>query len=222
MTNPRSTTRRRLAATASAALVAATTLVATTALQVVSAPPAAALDNHLGRTPQMGWNSWNKFRCAVTATDIKGAADAIVANTTGGGAASAAPLRAPLDPVIAMTLPLPDDPSAISWPATALPVSRSAMTCTPGRSRSKSGSPGSRDCEVSGSAELSATTAGSDRHSRSAAHLRHGRRNATVDLAIAGQRSSTSPAVRRPAPGRTLAPVSVARPGAGGLACGYG
>ncbi|MET9618813.1 NPCBM/NEW2 domain-containing protein [Kitasatospora indigofera] len=78
MTNPRSTVRRRLAATASAVLVATSALVATTALQVASAPPAAALDNHLGRTPQMGWNSWNAYRCGIDETKIKAAADAIV------------------------------------------------------------------------------------------------------------------------------------------------
>ncbi|WP_073927424.1 NPCBM/NEW2 domain-containing protein [Streptomyces sp. CB03911] len=78
MTNPRSTVRRRLAATASAVLVATSALVATTVLQMVSAPPAAALDNHLGRTPQMGWNSWNAYRCGIDETKIKAAADAIV------------------------------------------------------------------------------------------------------------------------------------------------
>ena len=24
------------------------------------------LDNGLGKTPQMGWNSWNKFGCNIT------------------------------------------------------------------------------------------------------------------------------------------------------------
>ncbi|MCX5208459.1 NPCBM/NEW2 domain-containing protein [Kitasatospora sp. NBC_00240] len=78
MTDSRSTVRRRLAATASAVLVAASALVATTALQVASAPPAAALDNHLGRTPQMGWNSWNAYGCGIDENKIKAAADAIV------------------------------------------------------------------------------------------------------------------------------------------------
>ena len=34
----------------------------------------------LARTPPMGWNSWNHFECKVTATDVRSATDAIVAN----------------------------------------------------------------------------------------------------------------------------------------------
>jgi alpha-galactosidase len=34
----------------------------------------------LARTPPMGWNSWNHFECKVTATDVRSAVDAIVAN----------------------------------------------------------------------------------------------------------------------------------------------
>ena len=37
-----------------------------------------ALDNGLARTPPMGWNSWNKFQCNVSASLIKQAADAMV------------------------------------------------------------------------------------------------------------------------------------------------
>ena len=37
-----------------------------------------ALDNGLARTPPMGWNSWNKFRCNVSESLIKEAADAMV------------------------------------------------------------------------------------------------------------------------------------------------
>jgi len=37
-----------------------------------------ALDNGLGLTPQMGWNSWNKFNCNVNEIVIKETADAIV------------------------------------------------------------------------------------------------------------------------------------------------
>jgi len=37
-----------------------------------------ALDNGLGLTPQMGWNSWNKFACNVNETVIRQTADAIV------------------------------------------------------------------------------------------------------------------------------------------------
>jgi len=36
------------------------------------------LNNNLGLTPQMGWNSWNKFHCKVTETDVKNAADQII------------------------------------------------------------------------------------------------------------------------------------------------
>ena len=42
------------------------------------APKLSALDNGLARTPPMGWNSWNKFSCNVSAKLIEGAADAIV------------------------------------------------------------------------------------------------------------------------------------------------
>lgn len=37
-----------------------------------------ALDNGLGLTPQMGWNSWNKFACDVNEDVIKQTADAII------------------------------------------------------------------------------------------------------------------------------------------------
>lgn len=37
-------------------------------------------DNGLVRTPPMGWNSWNKFAGKVTAEDVKGMADALVAS----------------------------------------------------------------------------------------------------------------------------------------------
>ncbi|MFC9331024.1 NPCBM/NEW2 domain-containing protein [Kitasatospora sp. NPDC057015] len=78
MNRYRSLARRRLTASVSAFAMAAAALVATTALQVAAAPPAAALDNHLGRTPQMGWNSWNAYRCGIDESKIKAAADAIV------------------------------------------------------------------------------------------------------------------------------------------------
>jgi len=41
---------------------------------------ATSLDNGLGRTPQMGWNSWNHFRCSIDAQLIKDTADAMVTN----------------------------------------------------------------------------------------------------------------------------------------------
>ena len=39
---------------------------------------ALSLDNGLGLTPQMGWNSWNHFHCSVNADLIKATATAIV------------------------------------------------------------------------------------------------------------------------------------------------
>ena len=32
-----------------------------------------ALDNGLGKTPQMGWNSWNAFHCSINENLIKSA-----------------------------------------------------------------------------------------------------------------------------------------------------
>uniref|UniRef100_A0A6B2L6K9 Alpha-galactosidase n=1 Tax=Arcella intermedia TaxID=1963864 RepID=A0A6B2L6K9_9EUKA len=36
------------------------------------------VDNGVGRTPAMGYNTWNDFRCDISETDIKDAADAII------------------------------------------------------------------------------------------------------------------------------------------------
>ncbi len=36
------------------------------------------LDNGLGLTPPMGWNSWNKFGCYINETLIKQTADLLV------------------------------------------------------------------------------------------------------------------------------------------------
>ncbi|HEX4230513.1 MAG TPA: glycoside hydrolase family 27 protein [Bryobacteraceae bacterium] len=44
------------------------------------ARPAKALDNSLALTPPMGWNSWNKFGCNVSADLIKSVVDAIETN----------------------------------------------------------------------------------------------------------------------------------------------
>eukprot|EP00798_Chlamydomonas_sp_ICE-L_P030618 gene30618-35629_t len=38
------------------------------------------LDNGVGKMPAMGWNSWNKFRCAINDSIIREAADAIVSS----------------------------------------------------------------------------------------------------------------------------------------------
>ncbi|MEO3814106.1 ricin-type beta-trefoil lectin domain protein [Sphaerisporangium sp. B11E5] len=45
-----------------------------------AASPAAALDNGLARTPQMGWNDWNTFGCNVNETLIRQTADVMVSS----------------------------------------------------------------------------------------------------------------------------------------------
>src|SRR5947209_5458110 len=47
---------------------------------VASAPPAAALNNGLALTPQMGFNDWNAFGCNVSESLIKSTADKIVSS----------------------------------------------------------------------------------------------------------------------------------------------
>jgi alpha-galactosidase len=37
-----------------------------------------AIDNGLGKTPPMGWNSWNHFDCNISETIVKATADRIV------------------------------------------------------------------------------------------------------------------------------------------------
>ena len=39
-----------------------------------------SLDNGLGKTPQMGWNTWNKFGCEIDETLIKDSIDALVSS----------------------------------------------------------------------------------------------------------------------------------------------
>lgn len=39
---------------------------------------ALALDNGLGLTPQMGWNSWNRFACNISEPLIRKTADLLV------------------------------------------------------------------------------------------------------------------------------------------------
>ncbi|MDP9793052.1 alpha-galactosidase [Catenuloplanes nepalensis] len=46
----------------------------------VAATPAHALDNGVGRTPPMGWNTWNTFGCDINETLIRQTADSIVAS----------------------------------------------------------------------------------------------------------------------------------------------
>lgn len=36
------------------------------------------LENGLGKTPAMGWSSWNKFGCTVNENDVKRNADLLV------------------------------------------------------------------------------------------------------------------------------------------------
>lgn len=38
----------------------------------------AALDNGLGRKPAMGFNTWNKFHCAINEQLVRDTADALV------------------------------------------------------------------------------------------------------------------------------------------------
>ena len=39
---------------------------------------ATSIDNGLGKTPQMGWNSWNHFKCNVSETLVKQTTDKII------------------------------------------------------------------------------------------------------------------------------------------------
>jgi alpha-galactosidase len=72
---------RAVVAVVTAALVVLPAAVMMSAVLAVLAPaPAAALDNGVGRTPPMGWNTWNTFGCNINETLIRQMADAIVAN----------------------------------------------------------------------------------------------------------------------------------------------
>ncbi|NUS65889.1 MAG: alpha-galactosidase [Saccharothrix sp.] len=44
------------------------------------ATPAQALENGLGRTPQLGWNNWNSFGCDVTESLVRQTADVMVSS----------------------------------------------------------------------------------------------------------------------------------------------
>jgi alpha-galactosidase len=50
------------------------------ALTAVVPSRASALDNGVGRTPPMGWNSWNTFACDINESLIRGMADSIVSS----------------------------------------------------------------------------------------------------------------------------------------------
>lgn len=68
---------RWLSAVTAATMAVAATVVVTSTL---SLKPAQALDNGVGRTPPMGWNSWNTFGCNINETLIRQMADAIVSS----------------------------------------------------------------------------------------------------------------------------------------------
>jgi alpha-galactosidase len=67
---------KNLRALAAVAALAAAPLIGT----VAAAPPAAALNNGLALTPQMGFNDWNAFGCNVSESLIKSTADKIVSS----------------------------------------------------------------------------------------------------------------------------------------------
>jgi alpha-galactosidase len=69
-------TRRRLRAGA-LALAAALTAVTASTVVLTTAPPAAAWDNGLALTPQMGFNDWNAYGCNVSENLIKSTAQAM-------------------------------------------------------------------------------------------------------------------------------------------------
>jgi len=60
--------------------VTVTLALAMGAVALSSATPAQALNNGVGRTPPMGWNTWNTFGCNINETLIKQTADALVSN----------------------------------------------------------------------------------------------------------------------------------------------
>ncbi|WP_036409638.1 alpha-galactosidase, partial [Microbispora rosea] len=67
---------RRIVGWTLAAVLAAGSLVATGGMT----SPAAALDNGLARTPQMGWNDWNSFGCNVNENLVRQTADIMVSS----------------------------------------------------------------------------------------------------------------------------------------------
>lgn len=47
-------------------------------IALICAGTVVALENGMGLTPQMGWNTWNKFGCKINEDLIKRSADTIV------------------------------------------------------------------------------------------------------------------------------------------------
>ncbi|GAB7045347.1 glycoside hydrolase family 27 protein [Catenuloplanes indicus] len=62
------------------AFLATVALLVPAAASVIAATPAHALDNGVGRTPPMGWNSWNTFFCNINEQLIRQTADSIVSS----------------------------------------------------------------------------------------------------------------------------------------------
>ncbi|MCC8243043.1 ricin-type beta-trefoil lectin domain protein [Saccharothrix luteola] len=62
------------------AVVAAVLAAAVVPVVLASASPAQALENGLGRTPQLGWNNWNSFGCDVTEGLVRQTADVMVSS----------------------------------------------------------------------------------------------------------------------------------------------
>src|ERR1044071_4682439 len=61
--------------------IMATALLLLSGLAVTTtASPALALDNGVGRTPPMGWNSWNTFFCNINESLIRGMVDSMVSS----------------------------------------------------------------------------------------------------------------------------------------------
>jgi alpha-galactosidase len=50
----------------------------TVLITIVVLQLALAVDNGMGRTPPMGWNSWNRFGCNINETLIRQTADLLV------------------------------------------------------------------------------------------------------------------------------------------------
>src|SRR3712207_4547816 len=61
-------------------MLAAAILLLSSAAVVTQAARAQALDNGVGGTPPMGWNSWNTFFCNINEALIRQTADAIVSS----------------------------------------------------------------------------------------------------------------------------------------------
>jgi alpha-galactosidase len=69
-----------LAGLVGGALTVGACVAASMTVDVLTAAPAAALNNGLARTPQMGWNDWNAYGCNVNEQLVEQTADAMVAN----------------------------------------------------------------------------------------------------------------------------------------------